>query len=337
MRQEDWGAVDEYLSLLAEDLCTTIAEHMDAAVKNRPEVGGALAASRKELILHAASEYEYRGSRGFVTQVHEGKANEHIPYHWSVLKRTVEGVLYLDVRSNVGRAKLVRDLTGIVAASVAMLFAVYAAIWASTKFGTASWPFIAVSVVSYAIKDRLKEWGRSFLGKKFTYLVPDRYSHMKLDGRRIGWAKETMRAVAPDLVDPIAFALRHARHPNKVAEHGRPEIVVHYTKEISVRSGTLETIESSGFNDIIRLNTSRFKERMAAPVEVYHKPNPETGALERYECAKVYHLNMVLRLESKGGDSGSRSSQEELIRIVMDQNGVKRVSVLDTTGSELIH
>jgi hypothetical protein len=329
LRPGDVAAIDEYISLLAEDLCTTIVRAISDRATETGTCSVSLRPCQAALMARAVAEYEHRRSCGYSTLVRPGTENEHIPYQWRVLKRTVDTVLYLDVRSDEGRARLVRDLTGMVAAAGAMLFAVYAAIWAATTFGALSWPFIAASVGSYMIKDRLKEWGRNFLGRKFRHLIPDRLSKIRNhSGKIVGRATETMRTVAPDLIDPVVVALRHAEHPDEVAEHGRPEIVVHYTKEVSIFPAAVGDLDSVGLCDIIRLNMGRFRERMNVAYEPYHWPRADIGDVETIQCARVYHLNLVLRLTAMER-RGERTYKEELVRVVMDQNGIKRVSILE--------
>jgi hypothetical protein len=320
-----WDLVDEYTSLIAEDYCTTAVR----ALERRRPLTAELDQARQALAATAVRQYQHRQALGYPSRVEVGADNEEFPRRRRVLKHSVRSVLYLDVRPDENTARLTADIVGMIAAATAMLFAVTVALWAQVELAN-TWPFVVAMVVSYMIKDRLKEWGRHYLGRRARHLIPDRVSRIR-DGhnRIIGTCSEFVRVQDPDQVDLGAVALRHAAHPDEVSEDGRPEVVVHYSKTIRVTPDVLvdQMDGAEGLNDIIRLNLRRVRERMDAPHDVHHIVRPDTMEVERVDCARTYHLNVVLRLTVHNG--GQDDVREEHVRVVMDQRGIKRVEFVD--------
>ncbi len=327
--RQSWAAVDEYSALVTEDACTTILHALDTRSERESACSLRLREAQRLMAAYAHAQVVYRKSRGFISVVKPGKENEHFPYHRRVLKRSVRSVLYFKIRQNDAQIRMTSDLIGMVAAAIAMLFAVTASLWVQVAWSN-TWPFVIAMVVSYMIKDRLKEWGRHYLGRRARRWMPDMVSDIQdMRGETIGKCREVVRVVDPKAVDPVVVARRHSRHPNQVAEEGRPEVVVHYTKAVTLSTDKLDAqMEGAeGLNDIIRLNMRRICEYMDDPYEPYHQVKPGAARLRTIQCARVYHVNIVLRL-SEGVGQGAVIS-EEPIRVVLDQAGIRRVVFLD--------
>ncbi len=331
--RETWFAVDEYTALVAEDVSTALVELVDERVGAWSDDASPLTSVRDVVAEMAVGHYHYRRARAYPSYVLEDDENEAFPYRRRILKRIVSSALYLDIRHEEA-GRITRDLIGMVAAAAAMLFAVLVGIWAQLAYGVFSMPFIVAAVISYMIKDRIKEWGKRYLGRRFARWVPDHVIQiLDAEGRRvIGRCAEACRVVDPHRLDPEIQRLRHIDHPSTVAEDGRPEVVVHYSKEITLESEALgEHLDGlEGLNDIIRFNVSRLRERMDAPYETYRLVHPETWELVSVPCARVYHVNFVLRLTS--GRGRDRQVETERVRLIVDQRGIKRVELVDATS-----
>lgn len=330
--REIWRRVDEYVSIVAEDVATKLVEATDERL-SEIEVAGSLAAARESLADLAVASYQHRRARGYPSFVNEDAENETLTHRRRVLKRTVASSLYLDLlQERPGR--YLQDVIGMVAAAAAMLFAVYVTIRAQEAWPDFGGPFIAVAVVSYMIKDRIKEWGKRYLAKPVRRFMPDHVVKVvDSDGREVGECRETFELVDPSELDADIIRLRHIDHPGASAEAGRPETVVHYAKDVVLSSrglaAQLPGIEA--LSDIIRFNLGRLRRRMDNPYEEYRLVHPERRELMSVPCARVYHVNIVLKVTSGRGKGAS--VETERARVIVDQRGIKRIETVAVTGA----
>ncbi|MCA9517229.1 MAG: hypothetical protein KC635_19950 [Myxococcales bacterium] len=322
-----WGVVDEFAALYAEETVTSIVSACD---RRRPADGSALAAARKRLADFCVAQYHYRRTRGYPSYLVPGASNEAVPWRRRILKRIIHSALFLDTRHEEGGA-VQRDVIAGIAAAFAMLFAVLVAAWAQIAWGALSTGFIIAAVVSYIVKDRIKEWGRRYLGRRFARFVPDFAVRVRDlgTGKAIGLSRESVRVIDPGHIDPEILALRHADHPSVVAQNGRAEVVIRFVKEVTLDSDKLHSALDGveGLNDIIRFNFSRFRQRMDKPIEIYRVVHPDTGEIVAVPCNRVYHINLVLRFTQ--GDGAKRAVRSERVRVIVDQKGLKRVESVD--------
>jgi hypothetical protein len=315
--RDAWGSVDEYIALLAEDVSTDLVEKLDSLLLQGS------ADLRRKLADMAVRYYRYRVERAYPSYVVEGTSNEELPYRRRILKRIVSSVLYLDVRHEQA-GRWARDMIGMAAAAVAMLFAILVAIWAQVEWDMLSGPFVAIMVASYMIKDRIKEWGKAYLGRRFVRYTPDKVMRIidPQGGVGLGTCRESVRTLVPAKVEDDILAVRH-NHDSRVAEDGRPETVIHYAKEVMLYPDKLQrgTGDFEGLNDIIRFNFAHLRRRMDKPVEAYRHVHPRTREIISVPCSRVYHVNLILRFRALD----SEEEQLERVRIVLDQQGIKRV------------
>jgi len=318
-----WRVIDEYTTLVGESLCTDIVEELDRVMRDYPAIGPVLQGNRDELAEVAVEAFGYRRERNYRSHVTVGSENESFPHWRRVLKRITFSALYLDVRhAEVGR--LTNDLVAMTAAALAMLFAVLIGLWAQLEWDIFSGTFVSIMVVSYMIKDRIKDWGKRYLGRRATRFHPDAASEIHtVDGRVLGRCQESFWLTRPRHLSRSIQRVRYGTRP--LLGEGHPETVIRYAKEVTLYPGTLQRdLEGlEGLNDIIRFNFSRLRDRMDSPFEDYRLVHPETRKLVVVPCARVYHVNLVLRMTV--GHGHNRSTRIERVRVVMDQRGIKRV------------
>ncbi len=332
--RETWAAVDEYVSIYAEEIATTLVQACDERLRaaGRGEESP-LVAVRERLADVAIGAYRYRRSRGYPSYAIPDAPNEDLPRRRRILKRVISSVLYLDLRHEEGGA-LQRDIIAGIAAALAMLFAALVALWAQLEWGPLSTTFVVILVVSYIIKDRIKEWARRSLGRRFSAKLPDFVTEIRKPDSDdvIGQLRESVSVVDPSRIDPEIVELRHADHPSAIASHGRPEVVVRYAKEVVLESDGLQKAMEGveGLNDIIRFNFAKFRARMDDPVEIYRIVHPTNRSVVEVPCSRVYHVNVVLKITR--GRNKNAMSQIVRVRVVLDAEGLKRVESIGGVG-----
>jgi len=323
--RETWAAVDEYVAIYVEDTATALVASCDERIERAAD--SPLSALRERLADIAVAAYKYRRSHGYPSYAVPGASNEDLPRRIRILKRIVSSCLYLDQRHEEGGV-LQKDIIAGVAAAIAMLFAALVSLWAQTEWGAVSGTFVVVLVASYIIKDRLKDWGKRYLGRRFSRWVPDYITDIRSpdSDEIIGQCRESVRVIDPSRADPAIMDLRHTDHPSEVALQGRPEVVVRYVKEVNLESDGLQKAMEGveGLNDIIRFNFARFRQRMDEPIEVRRIVHPTNRSVVAVPCARVYHINIILKI-TRGEGKKDEASWMERVRIVLDQGGLKRV------------
>jgi hypothetical protein len=329
--REIWRAVDEFVSIVAEDAATKLVEAVDER-REAGAAGGPLDAARDQLADLAVKSYQHRRARGYPSFVREGDENEGLTHRRRVLKRTVASSLYLDiVHQTPGR--FLQDIIGMVAAAAAMLFAVYVTLEAQEAWPDFGAPFIAVAVISYMIKDRIKEWAKRYLARPVRRFIPDHVMKVvDVEGNVVGQCREMFQLLETSQLDRDIITLRHIDHPGAGAEAGRPETVIRYVKEVVLSSEGLaaQLPGIDGLSDIIRFNLGRLRRRMDNPYEDYRLVHPEKLELITVPCARVYHVNLVLRITS-GRGKGARIETERA-RVIVDQRGIKRIETVAVSG-----
>ncbi len=331
--RETWAAVDEYVAIYAEEIATTLVQACDERLRADDDRASPLALARERLADVAIAAYRYRRSRAYPSYAIPDAPNEDLPRRRRILKRVIASVLFLDLRQEEGGA-IQRDIIAGVAAAIAMLFAALVALWAQLEWGPVSSAFVVVLVASYIIKDRIKEWARRSLGRRFSANLPDYVTEVRKPDADdiIGQIRETVSIVDPSRIDPEIVELRHSDHPSAIASHGRPEVVVRYVKEVTLESEGLQKAMDGveGLNDIIRFNFAKFRARMDDPVEIYRIVHPTSRSVVEVPCSRVYHINVVLRITR--GRKQNVQSHLVRVRVVLDSEGLKRVESIGPGG-----
>lgn len=334
---DSWRAVDEYSALIAEDVCKDVIVALDDRASRSPVVHPDLLDARARLVRAAVDAHQYRRSRGYRSQLIAGESNEELPHWRRTIKRIVFSALYLDVRhEEVGR--LAYDLVGAVAAMIAMAFAVTVSLLAQLELDIFSGAFVAIMIVSYMIKDRLKDWGKRYGGRHLGRLLPDTLVrvHDNEGDRALGQCRESFYMLQVDEVDDEIRRSRQSRRASSIERLGKPEVVIRYSKDVTLHSQPLrdELAGLEGLHDIIRFNLGHLRDRMDAPREDHPLIDPNTGEIQIIPCARVYHINIILRMTVGRGKHAR--SRVERVRVVMDQRGIKRVEFLDRHGTQLV-
>jgi len=260
------------------------------------------------------SEYKYRKELGYVTY-EVGSDNELFLYRKGFLKKVVNSILFLDTHTQEG-LYAARDFIFAIAAGIAMIIATVVTIWAGLKYGSTSIPFVLAIVIGYMAKDRIKDWCKLIFSNKMTRWLSD-YKTKILDPeteKNIGICKHAFSFITEKKVPKDIMEMR--RH-NTPSDFWVPEDIIKYEKDVFISPRPILKAHKRmrDVTDIMRFNIHRFLERMDEAYELRKAIVPETGQVQEFKCARVYHINMVLKLED----------EMKRIRLVMNKNGIVRV------------
>lgn len=309
--------VDEYVSLSVEHYMTMFIEEMDKRQDDR------LAGMRAHVRDILVAEQKRRASMSYPSPTSEEPLDrEHFVHRAGILKKFAMSCLFLTIRRREeGRAWA--DLAASLGAGVGMTASLVLTALNEKAFAVNTLWFFSAAVISYALRDRMKEWAKRYFGARVTRWVRDYMVDIvdPTSGTRIGRCRESF-AFAKDVPSEIA-AIRENRVDNLLPK-GPPEVVLKYDKQIELEAKLIHELHGRlhDINDIIRFNVSSLLVRTDDPVQVVHAYDAASDSVKLVECPKVYHVNLIFALRD---EQTGRAAQLTRIRVIVDKGGITRV------------
>lgn len=308
-----------------EFICNIAAQYtfkLLNGMQDRPgEAGANLRTMLGGLFTHIT---EYGRGRGYALLSEDDKeANSHYVYRHGLIKKFVEKQLYLKVPKKRD-GMLAEQAYYSVAAGLAMIFATVIA-WAFQRtFGNLTWPLFIALIISYMLKDRIKDLMRYYFSHKIGGKYFDKKAKMSHKGAEIGWAKEAMDFVPADKVPQEVIDLRHDKPLSKIEARAANDNVILYRKSVHIDKEALEggsTYDFPGINDIIRFQVGDFLHMMDDPQGAMATLNAE-GRPVVTMCEKHYFLSVIMQYEH------ADEMDFKHFRICLTRDGIKSIEEL---------
>jgi hypothetical protein len=323
--------VDEYLSLLVEHFFRRIVVQMDAMPRT-----GVFSELRRELMDMVISDESYRKQRGYASVIAPDSDNEEYTHRIGFLKKFCMNILFLDVQRSSPR-KAWEEVLFALAAGLAMAFALGVGFFAQNRYPQVSFNFFVIAVIGYMLKDRIKEGLRRLAAAyagKFLYeretriLDPVTHDDIGVCSEKIDYSP-----VIPGDVQKL-----RAQDDLIIAAQGElPESVIRYRKKIVLESDMLPRVADgivSGVTDIIRVNVERMLHDMDDPDYTLDYVDLEDFSVEKLRAAKAYRVDIAFRFSVDDGKH--QHTTLKLVRLVLDRNGIKRMSEISDAGSKVM-
>ena len=121
-----------------------------------------------------------------------------------------------------------------------------------------------------------------------------------------------------------------ASSKHDIEHEGKPETIIRYSKEVKIRPKNVikKHQRNLDLHDIMRFNVRHFIQYADDTTRYEDWYNPETKQVEKIECVKVYHLNLVLRLQYVD-EKGNDITTYKKVRVVLTQDGIKSMTEPD--------
>lgn len=325
---EDFEGVDEYLSMVVEEYLNQLYSRLKT-YDVHPRIAELLGRTAKRI----NAEETYRRGSGYQSVIDPETAhhNEFYTYRRGSLKKYVSSILYLHITHRQDRQALT-ELGMALAAGIAMFIAVMLSMWANRAFQVDSSWLVGALVIAYMIKDRVKEWGRSYMGDWARGFVADFQTTIidRFTKARVGRFRQYFRFLREQELSSEVLKARH-RPRLYTAGDEDPEIILFYEKEVSldVRKLPEERQRFQHFHDILRFNVSNFLFKMDEPTSSILYLEPKTQEQIKLSIPKVYHVNVVLRLIGED-NKGKETSILQRVRLILTKEGIKRVEEVST-------
>lgn len=265
-----------------------------------------------------------------------GKSNsiegENYLYRYGLLNKFVLDALYLTINRFTLEQRYQHWIGGL-SAGIAMLLYLSLFVWLGTVFVINSAPFVLLTVVTYILKDRIKEWLRSYSYLQASHWFPDYTTIIQtLDQKSdLGLIKESFSLIDPDQLPQQLRDARNAEFNTVLETFQRPENVLFYKRIVSIKTlqRDHEVSRRHNLNIIFRFNIHRFLLKASDPIERHLTLDPLTRKLIDLRLPKVYHLNMIIVSSVMNNGDKARTELKKL-RIVVDKNGIKRIEQLSS-------
>jgi hypothetical protein len=298
-----------------------------------------------------AAEAIYRKDNGLVylggEDRHVARA-ELLNYRTSLLKKYVSEVLFLKV-SSLKREKLYRNAVAALGAGLAATWAAVAetqrmAMMQRQDLGYRLILVIAIGILAYIFKDRLKELSKEWFNERLKKYLPDfdlkmSFPHFAPDGTQrdvaLGTSREFMRYL-PRSSLPRDVAYLRDRGNRADFDPDRQEAIIHYSKQVTFDGlvGEHPLREVRFIRDVMRLDLSDFLHKLSNPSKTLGYYDLNRG-MQTVEAPRVYHLNVLFRFSVDHYDGIRRilrNVQYERVRIILDKQGIVRIETVMPRG-----
>ncbi len=283
---------------------------------------------RKEIILIIEREQTRRKNLNLRSTIDlEDSRNETFSYYRGILKKYVQGVLYLEKKIRDPQSPLSQIMYSI-AEGAAMFFSLFLTFIVLSNVIEYSLPFIIGVIVIYILKERLKDNAKLVSDRFLGLVFPDK-RHEIIDEfyqKTIGKSKEIVSFLEQNKVPPEILKIRRSTNQSTLEEKGKPENVLSYRQKITLFNEEIDEIHTkkSSLTNIIRFNTRDFLKYMDDPYEPISHWDQEKDELTTLDISNVYHLNVIYKLTSFEGTKDEEVHFDKF-RVILDQNGIRRV------------
>lgn len=315
---------EEYACAVLDEQLASLGQAIDAAPCLRD--GAGLATRLRLRIAQTAEAVNRRRlEQGFA--VPWGSSPEYFTYRIGLLKKELQRSLYIDTRKRANDP-FYRNSAAMVAAGLAATWATLAQLplwrggW-TTREGVF---FLIAAVGAYILKDRIKEWTRETLSRRFTRwdhdrkIVGDTLTQVGL-GSFDGRARERMRYLGDGEVPEEVQRLRVA-HRTVRGVTPELEVVMHYRRSIDLVQNRASSVpEGFGVQELFRLSLDEMLKRLDDPLDHVAFFDHVTGRFRSQDMPKVYHLNLVM--VATEGITGEQHLSR--YRVIVDRTGIVRV------------
>ena len=275
---------------------------------------------RQKFIDLIQEERKYMAIMGYETLNGDSEHDRQLVFHHGMLKKYVESELYIRLdKKKDGVA--VEQLYYSIAAGVAMIFATGVAWQTQVKYGNITWPLFIALVVSYMLKDRIKDLLRYYFAHKLGDKYFDKKATIAIGDKKVGVIKEGFDFISRSKTPDVVMNMREKASFVEDESHIFEEKILLYRKHVEISDSALAQIDAypmKGVNEIIRLHLNRFTHKMDNPEVPIYSFDAE-GNMMTSSIQKIYHVNIVFQLQHEG------EAEYHHFRITMTRNGVQAI------------
>ncbi len=270
---------------------------------------------------------KYKKERGYsVLEAGNEVHNANLLYRWNVLKKYVESDLFLSVDKRKSGV-IAEQVYYSIAAGLSMIFATAVTFTFQQKYGNFTMPLFVALVVSYMLKDRIKELVRSAFASNRKLRYFDNKTILKVKDIVIGRSSEGFDFLPQEKVPQHIMEVRNRSVIVDVENKLNQESILFYRNLIELKGERLASTseyEIDGINKIVLFNFSSFIKKMDNPQVIYpyvraQQTSADDGKgieLSSILVNKIYYINFIFQFTCNGEVSYHR------YRVMMNRDGI---------------
>lgn len=267
-------------------------------------------------------EKQYATARNYVqADPKSPHHNSELVFRVGALKKYIESDLFLNA-SKKPDGVVVEHIYYSIAAGVSMILATAIAFSFQLRYGNFTMPFFVALVVSYMLKDRIKELMRYYFSQKKRVKYYDNKTTISIKDKEFGFSKERFDFIEESKVPREIMRVRN-RIPLVEADnrYDREKIML-FRKSIRINRPILEqstNYDIDGIVEIVRLNLESYMRKMDNP-EVPLYTLDENFTIKKTMGIKNYYLNIILQY--------TPDTEEKFVRyrVGFNRNGINTVT-----------
>lgn len=279
---------------------------------------------KSKLMQLIQKEVDYRQSQGFQVVVkNSSDANRAVLFHLRLLKKYIESHLFLNANKKKD-GQMAEQVYYSVAAGISMIFATTIAFSFQQKYGNFTIPLFVALVISYMLKDRIKELTRYYFVHRLSKKYYDNKTTISIKDNPVGWIKEGVDFITDNRVPEEIMEMRGRSDLLTANNRNTAEKIILYRTLVRIDGRVLDEnnqYEMVGINNILRFNMSSFILKMDNP-EVPLAVLDCLGDFEMIMGRRIYYINFLLQLRYNNNIDYKR------FRLVMSRDGIESIEKL---------
>lgn len=306
---------DEFMSHIVEMQTIRIIRKIDSAKSSER-----LSELRAGLMALIAGERDYKHDMHYDIIGGDSEHNRQVVYHHGMLKKYVESDLYIRLTKRRDGVA-VEQLYYSIAAGIAMIFATAVAWFTQVRYGNITLPLFIVLVISYMLKDRIKDLMRYYFAHKLGNKYYDKKAKITIGAKKVGVIKEGVDFISATKTPEQVMSMRNNAATIDDATRIFEEKIILFRKRVTIDGKVLaenDDYPMRGINEIMRLHLTRFTQKMDNP-EIPVDTVLADGSLSSVKVQKIYYINIVFQLQH------ADKIEYRHFRVVMTRDGVLRV------------
>ena len=222
--------------------------------------------------------------------------NKDLIFRLSALKKYVESDLFINAKKKRDGV-LVEQVYFSLAAGLSMVFATAVAFSFQQTYGNLTMPFFVALVVSYMLKDRIKELSRYYFAQKISTKYYDNKTTISVKDKEIGYSKESFDFIVEENIPRDVLRVRNRIPLIEADNRYSKEKIILYRKTVHLNRKTLDentNYDIDGVVEIVRFNLLSFMRKTDNPEVPLFVLN-ENETVEKIMGVKNYYLNIIIQ------------------------------------------
>lgn len=277
-----------------------------------------------ELMQVVKQGIEYKKSKGYLfIQKDSTDRNRSVLFRMRMLKKYIESHLFLNAYKKKD-GQLAEQVYYSIAAGISMIFATGIAFSFQQKYGNFTMPLFVALVISYMLKDRIKELTRFYFVHRLAKKYFDNKTFIRIKDSLVGWIKEGVDFITEERVPEEIMEMRGRSDLLEANNRNTAEKIILYRKLVQIDGQVLDEnnqYEVSGINDILSFNISGFVLKMDNPEVPLAVPAGQ-GGYEIMYGERIYYINFLIQLKYENNVDYKR------FRLTMSRDGIQGIEKL---------